>query len=218
MVEAGYPNGRDKNGKPLMLDYDHSAGMDPSFRSRFDWIRRRLDLIGIKLRDNGTDLSRFRQKRKQGNWQISSGGWLADYPDPENFLFLFYGPNGKVETGGPNIVNYANPEYDMLFKQMESMVNGDERQKIIDKMMLIVQEDAPAIWQFYPVSYVLCHKWYRNVKPHAMAYNIRKYQRIDAELRVKCQKEWNKPVYWPLLVLAGILLLGLLPVVIKKVK
>ena len=216
MVEAGYPRGRDKDGRPLTFDFDHSAGMDPSFRSRFDWMRGRLNLIGVKLRDKGTDLSRFRDKRKQGNWQISSGGWLADYPDPENFLFLFYGPNGKVETGGPNMVNYINPEYDKLFKQMESMANGERRQAIIDKMMLIVQEDAPAIWQYYPVSYALCHKWYLNVKPHAMAYNIRKYQRIDADMRVKSQREWNKPVYWPIIALAVLLLLGLIPVIIKK--
>ena len=216
MVEAGYPDGRDKDGRPLTLDYDHSAGMDPSFRTRFDWTRGRLDLIGVKLNDKGTDLSRFRQKRKQGNWQISSGGWLADYPDPENFMFLFYGPNGKVEAGGPNMVNYSSQKYDQLFKQMESMANGDERQNLIDEMMLIVQEDAPAIWQFYPVSYALCHKWYKNVKPHAMSYNVRKYQRVDAALRVKSQEKWNKPVYWPFVLLAGLLLLSLLPVVMKQ--
>lgn len=217
MVEAGYPDGRDKDGKPLTLDYDHSSGMDPSFRSRFDWARSRLDLIGVRLNDKGTDLSRFRQKRKQGNWQFSSGGWLADYPDPENFLFLFYGPNGKVETGGPNMVNYANPEYDKLFKQMESMANGSKRQSIIDEMMLIVQKDAPAIWQFYPVAYVLCHKWYKNVKPHAMMYNTLKYHRVDADMRANSQEEWNKPIYWPIILLFGILLLGLLPIIIKSV-
>ena len=84
-------------------------------------------------------------------------------------------------------------------------------------MMLIIQKDAPAIWQYYPVSYVLCHKWYQNVKPHAMMYNYRKYHRIDADLRVASQKRWNKPVYWPIIVLAGLLLLGLLPVIIRSV-
>ncbi len=216
MAEAGYPDGRDKNGKTLVLNFDHSAGMDPSFRSRFDWWRERLALLGIKLNDRGTDLSRFRQKRKQGNWQVSSGGWLADYPDPENFLFLFYGPNGKVKSGGPNIVNYANPEYDKLFREMESMENSPERQLIIDKMLRIVQHDAPAVWQFYPVSYILCHQWLKNVKPNAMCYNVIKYQHIDPALRVKCQKEWNKPVYWPIVVLFVVIISAFLPAVLRK--
>ena len=211
IAEAGYPGGRGPDGQPLTLNYDHSAGMDPSFRSYFDWVRNRLDLIGVRLKDQGTDLSRFRQKRKQGNWQVSSGGWLADYPDPENFLFLFYGPNGKVEHNGVNMVNYANETYDELFLKMESMANSPRRQELIDELMGIVQHDAPAVWQYHPVSYILRHRWYRNVKPHAMSYNTMKYRRIDSARRVQRQEQWNQPVYWPLLVLLGLIIAGVLP-------
>jgi oligopeptide transport system substrate-binding protein len=47
-----------------------------------------------------TDYNRFREKMREGTGQMFFWGWNADYPDPENFLFLLYGPNGKVEAGG----------------------------------------------------------------------------------------------------------------------
>jgi len=202
MDEAGYPSGLAPGGKPLTLHYDHSAQAESFFRSYFDWIRRRLELIGVRIEDRGTDLSRYRQKRKRGNWQIASGGWLADYPDPENFLFLFYGPNGKVEYGGPNATNYKSAQYDELFGKMENMRNSPERQAVIDRMMRILQHDAPAVWQYHPISYGLQHEWYHNVKPHQMSYNTMRYKRIVLELRVQRQAEWNRPIYWPVVLLA----------------
>ncbi len=216
MAEAGYPGGRDATGQPLTLHYDHSQGGDPTFRSVFEWTRARMAQIGIRLKERPTDLSRMRAKRIKGNWQISSSGWLADYPDPENFLFLFYGPNGKVKTmgGGSNAVNYESEAFDDLFRQLESMENGPRRQDLIDKAMARLQEDAPAVWQFFPESYVLLHEWYRNVKVHQMSRNAMKYKRIAPALRVRRQAEWNRPVWWPLALAAGIVILGSLPAVV----
>jgi oligopeptide transport system substrate-binding protein len=211
LAEAGYPDGRTADGAPLTLYYDHAGGGDTFFRSYFEWVRGRLDRIGIRLRERATDLSRYRQKRDQGNWQVSSGGWLADYPDPENFLFLFYGPNGTVAHGGPNMVNYANPDYDALFRRMESMPNNAERQALIDRMVHIVRRDAPAVWQYHPVSYILRHAWYTNIKPHQMSYNTVKYHRIEPVLRATRQRAWNRPVWWPVAVLLLIPLLGAVP-------
>ena len=51
-------------------------------------------------------------------------GWHADYPDPENFLFLLYGPNSKAKFDGENVSNYDNPEYNRLFDQMQNMDNS----------------------------------------------------------------------------------------------
>lgn len=211
MIEAGYPNGRQANGEPLTLYFDHSSSGDPSFRAEFNWMQRRLKLIGIEFRERGTDLTRYRQKRAQGNAQISRNGWVADYPDPENFLFLFYGPNGIVETGGPNSTNYKNEEYDKLFTQMESMQNSPERQAVIDKLMDIIQHDAPAIWDLHPVSFELFHKWYKNNKPHDMSSNLIKFKRIDPELRTQSQKAWNKPILWPVYLALALFLLATVP-------
>ena len=62
-------------------------------------------------------------------------GWNADYPDPENFLFLLYGPNKKVGNNGENASNYENPKFDALFEKMANMENSPERLKIIKEML-----------------------------------------------------------------------------------
>lgn len=218
MEEAGYPGGRGPDGKPLTLYYDHSQSGMPTFRSIIDWLRKRLDLIGVRLHERQTDLSRYRQKLLDGAWQFASGGWLADYPDPENFLFLYYGPNSKADNGGPNSCNYSSEEFDRLFSRLETMRNGPDRMELIEKSLDLLQHDAPNIFQFFPEEYMLCHEWYQNVKPHQMTYNTMRFRRIDPELRVARQRKWNKPVYWPLIVL-GILMLGtVIPAGIKKYK
>lgn len=211
MEEAGYPGGIGPDGKPLTLHYDHAASGETFFRSYFDWFTGRLAPLGIRVKERATDLSRYREKKQQGNWQIASGGWLADYPDPENFLFLFYGPNGQVKFAGANMVNYDNPEYNELFRKMESMANTSARQAVIDEMTRILQRDAPAVWQFHPVSYILCHEWYLNVKPHDMSYNTTKYKRIAPRLRADRQAEWNKPVFWPVIALLVLIVAGTIP-------
>ena len=91
--------------------------------------------------------------------------------------------------------------------------DGPERQKIIDEMLVIARQDAPWIWGFHPKQYSLFHAWYKNIKPNLMANNGLKYTRIDAGLRAKRQREWNKPMLWPLGLLVGVLVAGLVPAV-----
>ncbi|MES9963019.1 MAG: ABC transporter substrate-binding protein, partial [Candidatus Sedimenticola sp. 20ELBAFRAG] len=102
MVKAGYPNGKDKqSGKPLILYYDTTAS-GPDDKARLNWFRKQFAKLGIQLVIRATDYNRFREKMRKGTAQIFMWGWNADYPDPENFLFLLYGPNGKLEHGGEN--------------------------------------------------------------------------------------------------------------------
>lgn len=218
LTEAGYPDGRGPDGKPLTLHFDHAHGGNTQFRSRLQWMQQRLDRIGIRMVERATDLSRFREKILQGNWQLSSGGWGADYPDPENFLFLYYGPNAKATSQGANSSNYSNPEFDRLFVQMESMQNSPARQELIDRMVEILRHDAPVAWQYFPVSYSLQHQWYRNVKPHQVTYNVMKYRRIDPAQRADRQRAWNEPVYWPLAVAVLLLIAAVAPAVIGSYK
>jgi ABC-type transport system substrate-binding protein len=213
LAEAGYPGGRDeKTGKPLMLYLDITA-TGPDDKARLDWIRKQFQAVDLQLVVRNTDYNRFQDKIRKGNAQIFHWGWNADYPDPENFLFLLYGPNARVKGEGENSANYDNPEFNRLFERMKNMDNGPERQKIIDEMLVIARQDAPWIWGFHPKQYSLFHAWYRNVKPNLMANNSLKYVRIDADLRAKKQREWNEPVLWPLGLLAVVLVAGLVPAV-----
>jgi ABC-type transport system substrate-binding protein len=214
LAEAGYPDGRRADGRPLLLYLDHSMGGEPSFASRFDWMRKRLGLIGIILQERGTELKRYREKMDQGAAMLFMQGWYADYPDPENFLFLFYGPNARCTSLGENSANYKNAEYDRLFERMEGMPNGPERQAVIDRMVSILREDAPACWGFHPLTYSLQQPWYRNSKPNLMSKNIMKYKRVDTAARVRLQREWNRPRIWPVLAVEAVFLVSLWPAIV----
>ena len=203
LAEAGYPNGRDaKTGKPLVLYFDTMAS-GPDAKSRLDWMKKQLDKLNVQLVVRGTDYNRFQDKIRKGNAQLFEWGWNADYPDPENFFFLLYGPHKKVGTGGENAANYDNPEFNRLFERMKDMDNGAERQQVIDAMLAIVRRDAPWIFAYYPKSFALRHGWVHNVKPNLMANNTLKYRRIDPELRERRRAEWNRPVLWPIVLMVG---------------
>ncbi|MCW8821677.1 MAG: ABC transporter substrate-binding protein [Sulfurovum sp.] len=201
LAEAGYPGGISrKTGKVLTLHYDATA-TGPDDRALMDWQRKQFAKLGIRLVIRSSDYNRFQEKMRKGKVQIFSWGWNADYPDPENFLFLLYGGNAVINTNGSGInsSNYQNRKFDRLFDQIKTMKNTPERKKKIEKMLEIVREDVPWIWGVHPKSLVLFHQWYKNVLPHAMANNTLKYKRVDAQLRASRQKEWNQPAMLPLI-------------------
>lgn len=211
MVQAGYPEGRDqKTGKSLVLYYD-AVATGPDDKARMNWWRKQFTKLGIQLVVRNTDYNRFQEKMRKGTGQLFSWGWNADYPDPENFLFLLYGPNAKADGEGENAANYANPEFDELFMRMKNMDNSPQRLRIIDRMVEILRSDAPWLWGYYPKAFSLHHHWYHNVKPNLMANNTLKYKRIEPEARTMQQSQWNRPVLWPVITLAVLFLLSLIP-------
>jgi oligopeptide transport system substrate-binding protein len=214
LAEAGYPNGRDiETGKSLLLHFD-TTGSGPDTADLLNWMRKQFRKLNIQLVVRDTDYNRFQDKMMQGTVQIFQWGWNADYPDPENFFFLLYGPEGKVKHGGENAANYSNPEFNRLFKQMQNMENGPERLTIIRQMIDITRHDAPWVWGFHPKEVTLVHGWNHNVRPNQMANNTLKYRRIDPELRAQRRAEWNRPVLWPLWVLLATVVLIITPAVV----
>ena len=211
LAEAGYPGGRDAtSGQPLLLNFDTSA-VGPDAKSHLEWLVKQLNKIDVQLVIRSTDYNRFQDKMLKGDAQIFEWGWNADYPDPENFLFLLYGPNKKVGLNGENAANYDNPEFNRLFEQMKNMDNSPARQQVITQMLEIARRDAPWVWGFYPKNYALYHAWYFNAKPNLMANNSLKYLRIDAKERERMRNLWNQPILWPIAVLLLALAAVLLP-------
>ena len=211
LADAGYPNGRNAvTGEPLVINLDTTA-TGIGAKSRIDWLNKQFRKLDVQLVVRSTDYNRFQEKVLKGAAQLFYFGWNADYPDPENFLFLLYGPQGKVQHKGENSANYSNPEYDKLFEQMRAMENGPERQDLIDRMMQIVRHDAPWVWGFHPKDYSLRHGWLKNRKPNKVGHNTLKYQRIDVELREQRRSEWNRPMLWPLIVVLGLLAAAIYP-------
>ncbi len=204
LAEAGYPDGRDeKTGQPLVLNLDYQAAASPATKSTLDWYQKQFAKLGIQLDIRATDYNRFQDKVITGSHQLFLWGWLADYPDAENFLFLLYGPNAKSKTGGSgeNAANYECEEFDKLFARMSYMSDGPEKEKLVDDLISIVQRDAPWSFGYFPTSAAAFHQWVKNGKPTQIVRNHIQYLRVDPALRVEKIKEWNKPIYWPLFLL-----------------
>lgn len=219
MREAGYPNGIDPaTGNHLILNYDLATTGGPDEKALLNWLRKQFAKVGIQLNIRSTEYNRFQQKMRLGKSQIYIWGWIADYPDPENFLFLLYGPHGKVLHGGENASNYQNPNFDVLFDQMKNMPNSPAREQTIAKMIEILRHDAPWVWGVYQKEFILNQVWNYPAKSNVMVQNSLKYQRLDPHLREQLRVKWNKRVLWPLGLLLLAVLLVSLPVVIRYVQ
>ena len=214
LAEAGYPDGRDVvTGRPLVLNYDYQRTVTPEIKSENDWMVKQFAKIGVQLEVRATDFNQFQDKTLKGKHQIFWAGWLADYPDAENFLFLLYGPNAKSKSNGENIANYENPEFDTLYRELQTLDDGPRKQAVIDRMVAIVQEDAPWSFGYFPWGGLAFQQWVHNGKPSILIRDMAKYYRVDPALRVEKQAEWNHPVWWPLVLLV---LLALTPVWIAR--
>src|SRR5690606_26685740 len=146
------------------------------------------------------------------SYQIYIWGWMADYPDPENFLFLLTEPMARSVSGGPNNANFKNAEYDRLFGLMRTRKNDDERFRIIAEMRGILEQERPWIELYYPESYALVHGWLGGVRTSGLtAISATKYYDLDPQERTRLREEWNKPIYWPAFVLLALVLALLVP-------
>jgi len=200
LAEAGYPDGRDaKTGQPLVLNFDYQNSAAGA-KAVLDWYTKQFAKIGVQLEIRATDYNRFQDKMNKGTIQIFFWGWLADYPDAENFLFMLYGPNSKALTGGngENGANYSNAEFDQLFGRMKFLDDGPEKQKLIDRMIEIVQQDAVWSFGYFPTSAAAYHQWIHNGKPTQIIRNHIGYLRLDAALRAQKIAQWNQPIWWPM--------------------
>lgn len=207
LAEAGYPDGRDaRTGQQLILYFDSAGGMGSS--ATLDWMRRQLRRLNIELEVRATDYNRFQDKMRNGTAQMFMWGWVADYPDAENFLFLLYGPNAKVSNGGENASNYQNAEFDRLFDEMRFLDDGPEKEALIHRMVAIVQHDLPWMFGFLPRSGGAYQQWVRNARATQMVRDSLQYLRLEPALRAEKTQQWNPPIWWPLWLVAALAALG----------
>jgi len=155
-------------------------GTDTLSRQMGQFYQRGFEEIGLDVEVEYMDWPTFQDKLKTKGAQIFSLGWIADYPDAENFLQLFYSKN---VSPGSNNFNYASDEFDKLYEKVITMPDSPERIALYRKAERLIIEDCPAAFLFHRVAYVLHHDWVLNYKPHAFQYGLSKYRRIDLEKR-----------------------------------
>lgn len=201
LSEAGYPNGRDADtGEPLKIFLDVQS--QAIGNSQIDWVRRQMQELGVQVEFRSADFNRTKEKLLTGNSQIFSMGWAADYPDPENFLFLFYSEESPLvcECDGANYGNYENPEFDRLFLEMRSIPGGTKRDGLVTEMVGMVRRDVVWMSSYHVREYYLNNPWVFNTKRNAMTRGTLQYVRLDTELRKRMQVIRNKAVIWPVLI------------------
>jgi len=156
------------------------GGTDQASIRLGEFTKQQFDRIGIKLDVRYNDWPTQQKKVNNKVVQTYIMGWHADYPDPENFLQLFYSPN---ISKGTNDSNYSRPEFDMLYERARRMSDSPERQKLYIEMIHMVCQDCPVLLLSEPESFLLMYEWVHNVKPHPFGYGYVKYRRIDSSLR-----------------------------------
>jgi ABC-type transport system substrate-binding protein len=201
LAEAGFPGGIDPaTDAPLKLSFDTYATTSQD-KLQLDFYVRAWRELGIDVRVEATNYNQFQEKVQNGAYQVFQWGWVADYPDPENFLFLLTCEMRRSVSHGPNTANFCDERYDALFQRMRVRENDAEREAIIAEMLLILQEERPWIELFHREDYGLRHGWIGNAKPFGMSYPMTKYVKLDAQQRHQLRLAWNEPVLWPLWVL-----------------
>jgi len=211
LTEAGYPGGIDPQTlKPLKLSFDTP---DTSAQGRLthlfytdSWAK-----LGIRVEIEATNYNKFQQKVRDGAYQIYQWGWIADYPDPENFLFLLWSKMGQTKTGGPNSANFSNAEFDALYLKVRDLPDGPERIASIDEMRKLLERECPWIPLFHGELYSLYQPWLLNVKPTGLSSPTLKYHDLEPQLRAKLRERWNQPIHWPAYALAGLIVTAVVP-------
>jgi len=206
LAEAGYPDGVDPaTGKPLHLTFD-TQDTSARGRLRYQFFCDEWRKLGIDVEISATTYNQFQDKVRRGAYQVFMWGWVADYPDPENFLFLLWSKMARSQ-GGPNTANFSDPEYDRLFLEMRDLPDDERRFALIREMRGIVQWERPWIELFHQEQYALVHGWMHNLKPLGMSFSTLKYEGVDPRVRRAKQLAWNQPVLWP--AYAGLVLVGI---------
>lgn len=146
----GYTRGADRfrrlpDGKPLTITL--SSQTDTTAREFEALWKKAMDSIGIRF---AVDKGRFSDQIKAAlacRYQMWSYGWIADYPDGDNFVQLLYSGN----THQSNVACYHSPTYDALYLRSRQLPDSPDRTRLFDQMTKQFEIDSP--WRLGVASY-----------------------------------------------------------------
>ncbi|TAN36980.1 MAG: hypothetical protein EPN23_07025 [Verrucomicrobia bacterium] len=191
LAEAGYPEGIDpQTGRRLQLQLEAGSADSSEARQAMELFCSFMDKIGIVVKPNFNNWPTFLEKLERRQVQIYSLAWMADYPDAENFLQLFYGPNSSPS---PNHCNYVNPIFDHLYEQARVMQDSPARTALYQQMSAIIIEDCPWLMIALPLDHLMHHGWLGNYKYHDFPYGMIKYYTINADARRAWKQQHARP-------------------------
>ena len=139
LKEAGYPNG---NGLPQLV-----INTTANYLDICEFIQSELSAIGVNSKIEVNESATHRKIVANQGMDFFRGSWLADYPDAENYLSLFYSKN--FAPGGPNYTHFKSAEYDKLFETAMRAVNDSTRFALYQQLDNMVVENAPVMFLYY---------------------------------------------------------------------
>ena len=123
-----------------------------SYLDLCEYIQSSLNNLGLNIVIDVNPPSTHRQMVATSNLSFFRGSWIADYPDGENYLSLFYSEN--FTPGGPNYTHFSNKEFDILYQTALSEEKDSVRYQIYNKMDQIILNHAVIVPLYY--DQVLC--------------------------------------------------------------
>lgn len=139
LAEAGYPDGK---GLPSL-----TLATTANYADLCKYIQQQLNLLGFNIKVDVNPPASLREQMAQGKSAWFRGSWIADYPDAENYLSLFYSKN-KAPMG-PNYTHFKNAQYDKFYEQAKRTANPELRNSLYRQMNEILIDEAPVIVLYY---------------------------------------------------------------------
>ncbi len=164
LKEAGYPEGR---GLPAIKLYTIALYADMA-----DFIAKQLDEIGIAVQVETVQKALLLEMTSNSRALFFRGSWIADYPDAENYLSVFYSKN----PAPPNYTRYKNKEFDALFEKALTEVNDSVRYMLYRQADQLVMQDAPVIPLWYDKVIRLVQPSLRDFTPNPL--NLLELRRV----------------------------------------
>lgn len=144
----------------------------PIYADMADYISKQLSEIGLNIQVEVVQKSLLLEMTSSSKALFFRGSWIADYPDAENYLSVFYSKN----PAPPNYTRYSNPQFDALFEKALVETNDTARYKLYRQADKVVMQDAPVVPLWYDV---LIHLVQPNVTGlQANALNLLELRRV----------------------------------------
>lgn len=147
----------------------------PVYSEIASYVARQLEEIGFKIQVDVVQKSLLLDLTSNSKTPFFRGSWIADYPDAENYLSVFYSKN----PAPPNYTRYKNPQFDALFEQAIKETNDSTRYRLYRQADQVVINDAPVVPLWYDV---VVHLLQPNVKQFpANALNLLELRRVQLQ-------------------------------------
>ncbi len=164
LAEAGYPGGE---GMPAITLHTNQAYQDIA-----QFIQFELSQIGIRLAIDVLPPATLREMMAGGEAPFFRGSWIADYPEAENYLALFYSRNKA--PAGPNYTHFFDERFDLLYEKALKETNDSLRYEMYRQMDAIVTEQAPKVFLFYDQSMRFVHRHVKNMSNNPLNHLVLK--------------------------------------------